>query len=306
MSKRIGIAANLHVALFEDVEQADLHQLVELRQLVDREDAAVHPRDQAEVQRLLGRHAHAAGELGRVDLADDVGELGARREPLGIAVLALPPGDRDVVLGVVGDEPLAGRRDRLQRIFVDGDAGNVEIRHFVVEKPHERPHQAALALAFFAEEEHVVAGEQGEVDFGDDRAVVADDAGKQLVAAGQRGEEVVVDFAFDGFRLPAALAQLAESGRFGRRIGHAHARRPNEAVDECLIIRRRGAIVARLGLTLAREATSRRAMMTTVRRRLAAADRAEGLIDGEVDRVVVAADAAVADAESGRRRGDSS
>ena len=80
------VAADLHVALFEDVEQADLHQLVELGQFVHGEDAAVHARDQAEVQGLLGRHAGAAGELGRVDLADDVGELGARGEPLGIAL----------------------------------------------------------------------------------------------------------------------------------------------------------------------------------------------------------------------------
>ena len=82
------VAADLHVALFEDVEQPHLHQLVQLRQLVDGEDPAVHPRDQAEVQGLLGRHARAAGQLGRVDLADDVGELGARGQPLGITVLA--------------------------------------------------------------------------------------------------------------------------------------------------------------------------------------------------------------------------
>ena len=53
------VAADLHVALFEDVEQADLHQFVELGHLVHGEDAAVHARDQAEVQGLLGRHAGA-------------------------------------------------------------------------------------------------------------------------------------------------------------------------------------------------------------------------------------------------------
>ena len=88
------IAADLHVALFEDVEQAHLHQLVQLGQLVDGEDAPVHARDQPEVQGLLGRHARAAGQLGRVDLADHVGELRARRQPLGVAELPRPPGDR--------------------------------------------------------------------------------------------------------------------------------------------------------------------------------------------------------------------
>ena len=51
-------------------------------------------------------------------------------------------------------------------------------------------------------------GEQGDVDLGDDRVVVADDAGEQLLAALQRGEEVVVDLLLDGFRLPAAVAEL--------------------------------------------------------------------------------------------------
>ena len=93
------VAADLHVALFEDVEQADLDQLVQFGHLVHGEDAAVHARDQAEVQGLLGGHARAGGELGRVDLADDVGELRARGEPLGVALLARPPGDRHAVLG---------------------------------------------------------------------------------------------------------------------------------------------------------------------------------------------------------------
>ena len=97
MSNLHRVAADLHVALFENVEQADLHQLVELGQLVHGEDAAVQPRDEAEVQRVFDAHADAGGQLGRVDLADDVGELGAGREPLGVAVVAVPPGDRHFV-----------------------------------------------------------------------------------------------------------------------------------------------------------------------------------------------------------------
>ena len=48
------VAADLDIALLEDVEEADLHELVEVGQLVHREDAAVLARDQAEVQRVLG------------------------------------------------------------------------------------------------------------------------------------------------------------------------------------------------------------------------------------------------------------
>ena len=51
------IAADLHVALFEHVEQADLDLGAQVGQLVHAEDAAVGARDQAEVHRQL------AGEI---------------------------------------------------------------------------------------------------------------------------------------------------------------------------------------------------------------------------------------------------
>ena len=176
------IAANLHVALFQDVEQADLHQLVELGQFVDGEDAAVHARNQPEVQGLFGRHAGAAGQLGRIDLADDVGELGARRQPLGIAGRARPPGDRHFFFGHAGHQFLADPRDRVVRIVVQRGLGHVDVGNLVVEKPHQRPHQPALGLPLFAQEQHVVLGDQGQVDFRNHGVFVADDAGKQLVA----------------------------------------------------------------------------------------------------------------------------
>ena len=94
------IAANLHVALFEDVEQTDLHQFIEFGYLIHRKDAAVHTRNEAEVQRFLRGHAHAGRQLGRVDFADHVGELRARRQPFGVALLARPPGDADCSSGL--------------------------------------------------------------------------------------------------------------------------------------------------------------------------------------------------------------
>ena len=77
---------------------------------------------------------------------------------------------------------LPGRVIGLVRILVDRRAGNVEIGNRLVEEADERAHQPALGLALFAEEEQVVAGDQGEVDLGDDGVVVADDAGKELVS----------------------------------------------------------------------------------------------------------------------------
>ena len=98
------VAADLHVAFFEDVEQPDLDEFVEFRDLVHGEDAAVHPRDQAEVQGVFGRHAGAHRELRRVDLADHVGELRARGEPLRVALVAVPPRDRHSVFGRVREQ----------------------------------------------------------------------------------------------------------------------------------------------------------------------------------------------------------
>ena len=51
-------------------------------------------------------------------------------------------------------------------------------------KRTSEPHQPALGLPLLAQEQHVVPGDQRQVDLGNDRVFVADDAGKQLFAAG--------------------------------------------------------------------------------------------------------------------------
>ena len=99
-------AADLDVALLEDVEQADLDPLGEVRQLVDREDAAVRARDQAVVERQLVAQVAALGDADRVDLADQVGDRDVgRRELLGVAPVARQPVDRRLVAVLVDDRP---------------------------------------------------------------------------------------------------------------------------------------------------------------------------------------------------------
>ena len=73
-----GEAADLDVALLEDVEQADLDPLGEVGQLVDREDPAVRARDQAVVEGQLVAQVAALGDPDRVDLADQVGDRDVR------------------------------------------------------------------------------------------------------------------------------------------------------------------------------------------------------------------------------------
>ena len=86
------VAAHLHVALLEHVEQTDLDALGEVGQLVDGEDAAVGARHEAVVQRELVGEVAALGDLDRVDLADEVGDgRVGRRQLLAEARVAVRP-----------------------------------------------------------------------------------------------------------------------------------------------------------------------------------------------------------------------
>jgi hypothetical protein len=93
--------------------------------------------------------------------------------------------------------------------------GEVEIRNLFIEEADEQTHQPALGLSLFAQEEQIMPGDQADVDLRNDRVVVADDPREELFAAAQHAQEVVVDFAFDRFRFPAALAQFPQSDRLG-------------------------------------------------------------------------------------------
>ena len=89
------VAADLHVALLEHVEQTDLDPLGEVGQLVDREDPAVGARHEPVVDGELVGEVAALGDLDRVDLADEVGDRRVGRgELLAEAALAVHPLDR--------------------------------------------------------------------------------------------------------------------------------------------------------------------------------------------------------------------
>jgi len=235
------VAADLDVALLEDVEEPDLHELVEVGELVHREDAAVLPRDEAEVERLLGRHRGTRHEARGVDLADHIGELGAGREALGVAIGPVPPRDADLLGRGGGEEFTTRARDRALGVLVDGAGGDIEVRDPRVEEPRQEPHEAALALALFAEEEHVMAGEDCVDHFGEHRVVVAEDAGEELAGRGaRRGEcrdEVCAEFVLHGARAPAGGAEFGEgadrrAGGIGGRHGVIFAgRAPRESAQ---------------------------------------------------------------------------
>ena len=114
------IALDLDVPFLEDVEQADLDLAGEIRQLVDREDAAVRPRQQPVVHRqLVGELQRGARRLDRIEVADHVGDghVG-RRELLDVARVARQPRDRQR-RPLPRDACAARGTERRERIVVD-------------------------------------------------------------------------------------------------------------------------------------------------------------------------------------------
>jgi hypothetical protein len=93
----------------------------------------------------------------------------------------------------------------------------VDVGNFFVQKGHHQPHQPALGLPLFAEEQQVVLRQDGDIQLGDDRVVVADDAGIKFLAGLQLGQKIVVNLLFDAFGLPAAIAQLGKRRRLDGR-----------------------------------------------------------------------------------------
>ena len=100
-------------------------------------------------------------------------------------------------------------RLRAVGIIVQRRLGKIDIGNLRIEKSGQQPHQSALGLPLLAEKEHVVSGDQRDIDLGHNCVVVAEDAGKQLLALAKHAEKVVLDFLLDGLRRPAARAQIA-------------------------------------------------------------------------------------------------
>ncbi len=111
-----------------------------------------------------------------------------RGETLGVAFVARPPGDWDFVRGHTADELPAALRDRMERVVMNGDLGIVNVRNLVVEQRRDGTHQAAFRLALLAKEQHVVLGEDRDIEFRDDGIVVADDARVEVFAGLELGE----------------------------------------------------------------------------------------------------------------------
>ena len=168
------VAADLHVALLEHVEQADLDALGEVGQLVDGEDAAVRAGHEAVVQRELVGQVAALGDLDRVDLADEVGDRRVGRgQLLAVAVVAVHPVDRRVVAVLVRGRGRSGRPAAYGSSLISRAGDD---RQPLVEQVGERADHARLRLAALAQEDDVVPGEQRVLELRHDGVLVAEHA----------------------------------------------------------------------------------------------------------------------------------
>ena len=119
----------------------------------------------------LVREVPALGDADRVDLADQVGDRGVGRgQLLREALAAVHPGDRGVrPLGCHEVDPVT--RDRCERVVADLRAGD-DGQPFV-EQVHEGPGDPGLRLPPLAEQDQVVARQQGVLELRQDRLVEA-------------------------------------------------------------------------------------------------------------------------------------
>ena len=197
------VAADLDVALLEDVEQGDLDAFGQVGELVDRDDAPVGPRDHPVVDRELVGQVPALGHPDRVDVPDQVGHARVRRrELLRVPVLATDPADRRRV-PVLGDEGAAGGADRVVRMVVDlapGDRGRL-----LVQELDDLADQAGLGLPPLAEHHEVVTGEQAAFEHREHGFAEPHDLREQRRAAAEPFEQVRAELFLD--------APIREPGR---------------------------------------------------------------------------------------------
>ena len=182
------VAADLHVALLQHVEQAHLDALGQIRQFVDGEDAAVGARHQTEMHRQLVAEVAPFGHLDGVHFADQIRDGDVRRgEFLRVPFAARQPSDRRVVAGL-GDDGAPLRRGRLERIL--GDLRLLQHRDLGVQQPGNAARDARLGLPALSEKDDVLPAQQRVHELRRHRFFVADDAGKQRLAAPQLGDEI--------------------------------------------------------------------------------------------------------------------
>ena len=204
--------ADLDVLLLQDIEEADLDAGLQVRELVDGKDAAVAPRDDAEVDRpFMGIVQALRRRLDRVDVADKVGDghVG-RRQLLAVSPAPVDPFDGCLV-AAFADQVHGGFADRLIRVVVD--LAPLDHRDIFIKQADQLPHDPGLRLSAQPEEDDVVLGQDSIDERRDDRLVVADNAGKKLFFIPDFADEIRAHFVLHAKDFIAALSKRSEGFR---------------------------------------------------------------------------------------------
>ena len=115
------------------------------------------------------------------------------------------------VVPVVEDELLGVMGDRVERVVVDLRAG--DDRHVLVEQAGQGPDHAGLGLPPLAEEDHVVAGQDGVLQLGQHGVLVAQHTREQGLAGPDPLDGVGPDLLLHRSRDPSGLAERADGRR---------------------------------------------------------------------------------------------
>ena len=214
-------AADLNVAFLEDVEQAHLDPLGQVRQFVDRHDPPVGPRDQAVVERQDVGQVAALGHLDRIHFADQVRDRDVRgRQFLGVAAVTREPRDGRFITQL-RDDGARGRTDRCERVVVQFSA--FDHRQPRVQQLDQHSRHPRLRLPALPEKDEIVPGQDRVLDRRHDRVLEADDPRQERAALGHSCEQIASELLLDRARVPAVGAKPAERAnprdRFGGRIG---------------------------------------------------------------------------------------
>ena len=205
------VTANLDVAFLEDVEQRNLDALDQVRKFVHREDAAVGPRDQTEVDGLGVSKAATFGNLHRIDVAYQISNRRIRRrELLAVPLAAMTPGDGEV-LAKLASQTTTTSTHRRRWFIVDLTA--LDVGHPLVEQPDERADQPCLALPPLPQQNKVVSGQQSPLHLGPNGVFESDDARQRRQPIAQATQEVLLHLGLHRARLISTLQ------KFGLRAG---------------------------------------------------------------------------------------
>ena len=215
-----GVAFDLDVAFLHDVEQPHLDLAGEVGQLVDGEDAAVRARQQSVVDgELVRQEVAAARGLDRIQVADHVGDghVGGG-QLLHVAAVPRDPLYRGPVSVLLQQLP-AVLGDGVERIVVHLAPG--EDGDLLVEQCRQRAQDAALRLTPQAEQDEVVARQNGVDHLRHHGILEPDYAGEDLLLRLEHADEVVPHLVLDGAEMHPGLAPFGvlEVGQ-SRGLGH--------------------------------------------------------------------------------------